>query len=92
MGLRSRAAPSGEAIASLVCGVMGWTCFLVGFVGIYLGARARKAAREYPEQYGGEQMALVGMILGGVLGGVQFLIVLLYIGIFAFAFGATLIK
>jgi len=83
---------TGEAVAALVCGVLGWTCCLVGFVGIYLGARARKAAREDPSRYGGEQMALVGMILGAVLGGVQFLIALLYLGIFAFGFGAALIK
>jgi hypothetical protein len=92
VGQRAAPAASGEAIAALVCGILGWTCFLFGFVGIYLGARARKAAREYPDQYGGEQLALVGMILGAVLGGVQFLILLLYFGFFLVAFGMTLIK
>ena len=61
---------SGYAVAALVCGLapLFGGCFPIGFVGIYLGAKARRLAREQPDVYEGEGMALAGMILGGVLG------------------------
>lgn len=70
-----------------MCGIGGWFCFPLGFVAIWLGARARRAARENPDRVGGEQMALAGMIIGGVLGGLQLLLVLAYLAFFVFAFG-----
>jgi hypothetical protein len=77
---------SGEAVASLVCGVIAWTltCFPLGFAALWLGARARRAARENPNAVGGEQLALVGMILGGVAG---VLFTLVWIGYAALFFG-----
>ncbi len=78
---------SGEAVAALVCGIGGWFCFPLGFVAIWLGARARRAARENPGRVGGEQMALAGMIIGGVIGVLQLLFVLLYAAMIVFAFG-----
>ena len=59
---------SSEAVAAIVCGVLAWSCFPLGFVAIWLGARARRAARENPGRVGGEQLALAGMIVGGIFG------------------------
>lgn len=78
---------SGEAVAALVCGIGGWFCFPLGFVAVWLGARARRAARENPGRVGGEQMALAGMIIGGVMGGLQLLLALVYVGMIVFAVG-----
>lgn len=82
--------PSGEAIAALICGLLAFSCFPLGFVAIWLGARARQAARENPERVGGEQMALIGMIVGGVLGTLYLLFVIVYIAIVVFAIGFSL--
>ena len=81
---------SSEAIAAIVCGILAWTCFPLGFVAIWLGARARRAARENPERVGGEQLALAGMIIGGIFGVLWLLFWLAYAGflIFAIGFGA----
>jgi len=79
---------SSEAIAAIVCGVMAWTCFPLGFVAIWLGARARRAARENPQRFGGEQLALAGMIIGGVFGFLWLLFWLFYVLIIVFAIGA----
>lgn len=78
---------SGEAVAALVCGIGGWFCFPLGFAAIWLGARARRAARENPGRVGGEQMALAGMIIGGVLAGLQLLFVIAYLIMIVFAVG-----
>ncbi|HMR07488.1 MAG TPA: DUF4190 domain-containing protein [Polyangiaceae bacterium] len=79
--------PSGEAIAALVCGLMAWSCFPIGFVAIWLGARARRLARENPQTVGGEGMALAGMITGGVIATLMLLFWLAYFGFFAAMFG-----
>jgi hypothetical protein len=67
---------SSEAVAALVCGVLAWSCFPLGIVAIWLGVRARRAARENPERVGGDNLALGGMVLGGVFLGLW----LLYFG------------
>ena len=84
-----RAAPpaSSEAVAAIVCGVLAWSCFPLGFVAIWLGARARRAARENPERVGGEQLALAGMIVGGIFGILWLLFWLAYVAFFVFAIG-----
>jgi len=79
--------PSGEAIAALVCGIVAIWCFPVGFIAIWLGARARRAARENPERVGGEQLALVGMWVGGVVGTLSTLLLVAYIGFIVFIVG-----
>lgn len=86
-GAPAPAQASGEAVAALVCGIGGWFCFPLGFVAVWLGARARRAARENPGRVGGEQMALAGMIIGGVLGGLQLLLILVYVLMIVFAVG-----
>ena len=78
---------SSEAIAAIVCGVLAWSCFPLGFVALWLGARARRAARENPGRVGGEQLALAGMIIGGIFGVLWSLFWLAYAAFFAFAIG-----
>ena len=76
-------------MAALVCGIAAWFCFPMGFLAVFLGARARQQARDNPELAGGEQFALAGMIMGGVLGGLQALLFLIYIVIIGVAFGMS---
>ena len=57
---------SSEAVAALVCGVLAWSCFPLGIVAIWLGVRARRAIRENPSGVGGDNLALGGMIVGGL--------------------------
>ena len=80
---------SSEAIGALVCGLLGWACLPLGFVGLWLGFRARKAIQESNGQLGGEGIALAGMILGGITGGLGVLIFLLYFGAIVVAFSIT---
>ncbi|MEP7051973.1 MAG: DUF4190 domain-containing protein [Pseudomonadota bacterium] len=80
---------SSEAIGALVCGLLGWACLPLGFIALWLGFRARKAIQESNGQLGGEGLALAGMILGGICGGVGFVILLLYFGAIVVAFGIT---
>jgi hypothetical protein len=79
--------PSGEAIAALVCGIMAFWCFPIGFVALWLGARARRAARENPGLVGGEQLATVGMWIGGVVGTLATLGVIAYVVFIVFIVG-----
>ena len=78
---------SSEAIAAIVCGGLAWSCFPLGFVAIWLGARARRAARENPGRVGGDQLALAGMIIGGIFGTLWLLFWLAYAAFFLFAIG-----
>jgi uncharacterized protein DUF4190 len=78
---------SSEAVAAIICGVLAWSCFPLGFVAIWLGARARRAAREDPSRVGGEQLALAGMIIGGIFGILWALFWLSYVVFFVFAIG-----
>jgi Domain of unknown function (DUF4190) len=64
-GASPTAPSSGEAVAALVCGILAWSCFPLGIVAIWLGFRARRAARESSGRIGGESLALGGMIVGG---------------------------
>jgi hypothetical protein len=79
---------SSEAVASLVCGILAWSCLPLGIVAIWLGVRARRAARENPGRIGGDNLALGGMIIGGVF--VAFW--LLYAGAIALMFAFSFVK
>jgi hypothetical protein len=61
----------------------------LGFVALWLGARARRAARENPSQVGGEQLALAGMIIGGAMAAIGTLIVIGYVIFFVFIIGVA---
>jgi hypothetical protein len=73
----------GLAVASVICGALSLVCFgpLTGIVAIVLGFMARSKAQAEPERYGGEGLALAGMILGG-LGSVVF-ILSFFMGVFS---------
>jgi hypothetical protein len=94
MGPYSGAAPpaSSEAVAALVCGIFAWGCFPLGILALWLGARARRAARENPTTVGGEQIALAGMIIGGIFVAIGILLVILYAGMIAVAVGVHAFK
>jgi Domain of unknown function (DUF4190) len=81
---------SSDALGALVCGILSWGCFPLGFLAIWLGARARRTIRESQGQTGGDQAALAGMILGGIFVGLHVLIFFGYLALFGFgiAFGA----
>jgi ABC-type Fe3+ transport system permease subunit len=70
---------SSEAVASLVCGILAWSCFPMGIVALWLGARARRTARENPGRVGGDNLALGGMITGGIFLGLW---LLYFVGLF----------
>ena len=72
-----------------VCGLLGWGCPPLGFIGLWLGYRARKAIQESGGQLVGDGIALAGMIVGGITGGLGLLMMLLYFGAIAVAFGVT---
>lgn len=76
-----------EAIGALVCGLMAWGCFPLGFVALWLGSRARRTIRESNGQLGGDSLALAGMIIGGIFGGIGVLVVLLYVAMLVFMVG-----
>ena len=86
--MRYAAPTSSDAIAALVCGLLGWSCFPLSFIALWLGFRARKAIRESNGQMTGDGIALAGMIIGGITVGIMFLILLIYLGVIAVAVGA----
>ncbi len=93
-GARPATPTSTEAIIAVVLAILGFTtsCFPLGLIGFYLGARARKQAREIGEPSGtNATLGLVGMILGGIFGALYALFWLVYAGIIVIAVvaGAT---
>ncbi|HMS39900.1 MAG TPA: DUF4190 domain-containing protein [Pyrinomonadaceae bacterium] len=67
------------AIVALVCGIAGFLiCPLTAPVGLVTGYMARKKAQENPQQFGGEGLALAGMIIGGIVTVIWVGIILLY--------------
>lgn len=63
------ATKNGLGIASLVLGILSLMCFgiLTGIPAIITGHMARGRAKRLPEVYGGQGMALAGLILGYVV-------------------------
>lgn len=74
----------------MICGCAAFAtgCFPLGFVAVYLGMKARRLAKEQPDRYGGDGLALAGMIVGGIVGVLYTVLILVYVvffvGIFAF--------
>jgi len=72
------------AIASLICGIGGFLiCQIAAPVAVVLGFMARKKAKENPNEFGGEGLALAGMIVGAI----GTLLLLLVIAYFILVFG-----
>ncbi len=67
------------AIVSLVCGIASFVvCPLTAPVALVTGYMARKKAQENPQQFGGEGLALAGMIIGGIITVLLVLVIALY--------------
>lgn len=57
------------AIASFVCGLLIWVPLfnaILGIMAVILGVLAIKRVKKYPELYGGQGLALTGIILGTI--------------------------
>jgi hypothetical protein len=85
--------PTSQSIVALVMGLLSMmtTCFPLGLVALWLGARARKAARLRGEPNGSpdDMMALIGMIIGGIFGGLWGLYWLFNLAMIVLGFGAA---
>lgn len=76
------------AIVSLVLSCLSVCCYigwLTGPIAMILGFLHRKNVKENPTVYGGDGLALAGMIVGGVLGGLWILFIVFYIILFGVA-------
>lgn len=77
------------AIASLVCGILGFMLCLPSIGAVVCGHIARAQIRQDPTQ-GGEGMALAGLITGYiVLASIVIYILVMVLGFGALAFGAA---
>jgi hypothetical protein len=54
----------GQAIAALVCGIVGVLCFISAIVAIVLGVSARRRIDQSNGQLTGRGMATAGFVLG----------------------------
>jgi hypothetical protein len=56
----------GLAIGSLVCGILSFVCFgpFAGIPAIVMGHKAYRSARQAPDQYAGQGLAVAGLVLG----------------------------
>jgi hypothetical protein len=76
------------AITALVCGLMMWVPlfnFILGPLAVIFGVLAIKRVRSEPERYGGQVIAVIGLILGLV--SVIFTIIGVYASLFHPEFG-----
>lgn len=78
--------PTTEAMTALICGLIAPSCFITGFVALYFGVKARRMVREDPQRNGGDQLALIGMIIGGLFAIGTSLFLLAYVGMIAAMF------
>ena len=69
------------AIASIVCGALGFMCLgaLAGIPAIILGVIARNRAASEPTRYGGGGLAMAGIICGGITSAITVIYILLVI-------------
>jgi Domain of unknown function (DUF4190) len=76
------------AIISLVTGILSICCYIgwiTGPVALITGYLHRKKVKENPAEFGGDGLALAGMITGGILSGLWLLIIVFYVLIFGLA-------
>lgn len=74
---------SGMAVASLVCGILGFFTGITAIIAIITGHMARSEIRRAPERYEGDGLALAGLVMGYMVAGLYllvFLVVLLFFG------------
>lgn len=86
----------GLALGSLICGILSCTVcaslgLFLGPIAVIIGFMARKKATENPSEFGGQGLALGGMITGGV--GLLFgILTLLYVIFFVLAVGSGALR
>jgi Domain of unknown function (DUF4190) len=80
------------AIVSLVLGILSICCYIgwiTGPIAFILGRMHRKNVQENPNEFGGDGLALAGMIVGGILGGLWIVVVAVYAVIVILAIAAN---
>jgi hypothetical protein len=79
------------AVVSLITGIVGlFFCGgLVSPVALVTGFMARKRARENPQEYGGDTLALIGMIMG-IVGSIVLLAIVAYLVFVFLIVGASI--
>ena len=79
------------ALTSMILGIVSFLCggFLTGIPAIICGHMARKQFRESPTPQSGEGMATTGLILGYIITVLSILVLILYVGFFAYAIKVT---
>jgi hypothetical protein len=76
------------AIVSLVLGILSVCCYIgwiTGPIAFFTGWTQRKKVKENPAEFGGDGLALAGMITGGIFAVLWVLVILFYIVLFGFA-------
>jgi Domain of unknown function (DUF4190) len=76
------------AIVSLVLGILSVCCYigwLTGPIAFFTGKAQRKKVQENPNEFGGDGLALAGMIVGGIFSVLWVLLILVYAVIFLLA-------
>lgn len=90
---------SGEAIASLVFGILAWPSVALFGFGIVFGilavifghvARGKIRSAQPPGSVGGDAMAIIGLILGYIAIGIAAIALLFFGGLLAAFFGAAI--
>jgi hypothetical protein len=72
----------------LAIAAMSTSCFPLGFVGMWFGAKARRAARDAGDPGGTEgTLGLIAMIVGGIFGGLWALFWIFELVMIVFGFG-----
>lgn len=89
---------SGEAIASLVLGILAWPSIAAFGLGIVFGilavifghiARGKIRRAQPPGSVGGDVMAIIGLVLGYIAIAIGLFVILFFGGLFAVFLGAA---
>ena len=85
-GAYSPPTTNGLAIASMVCGIVGLAfCQVFAIAGLIMGIIARRQIRDAEGSQTGGAFALTGIITSAIAIGFMVLLLLFYVGLFAFA-------
>jgi hypothetical protein len=76
------------AIVSLVLGILSVCCYIgwiTGPIAFITGWMHRKKVKENPNEFGGDGLALAGMIVGGIFAALWVVVIIFYIALFGLA-------
>jgi hypothetical protein len=66
----------GPAKTAMIFGILGLAvCGLLAPIGLVLGVKARRRIKDFPQQFGGDGMALAGLVMGGIGTASMFLVI-----------------